>query len=223
MNPDGTIPTDNPYYSDSRYDPAVYAIGFRNPYRIHIDPVTGWVLYGDNNPDARVVDPNRGPAGISEWGVVTEPGQNHGWPLCVGANEPYMDYDYWTGTNHGPFDCSTFTPAYVWQEYTLMWRFPQLGQGGSSPISGVILRRPAPDAKYQWSEEYLNHWYPADFTRGFIARSSCSIKVLACLSRRTGTTTTCRLRTTTIRYRRPTASRSLAPVLPRSDRLAPEP
>lgn len=172
LNPDGTIPEDNPFYNDSRYHPAVYQIGFRNPYRFSIDPVTGWMLIGDNNPDATQDNPEKGPKGIAEWNIATAPGQNFGWPYCIGPALPYMNYDYHTGVNHGPFHeiCSRTVPAYAWVIREQTWQFPEFGQGGASPIAGVILRRPAPDAKYQWSEELLNHWYLMDFTRGFIAQ-----------------------------------------------------
>ena len=43
--------------------PEIFAMGFRNPFRITVDPKTGKVLMGDYGPDAGSTNPNRGPAG----------------------------------------------------------------------------------------------------------------------------------------------------------------
>jgi len=173
INPDGTVPEDNPFYGNPDYLDEIWALGFRNPYRIHIDPITGWVLVGDNGPDAGNLNPNRGPAGIASWKLVHSPGLHFGWPMCHGPNIPYFDWDFATNSSTGVlFDCSEMTPSLVWMTYAQTTQFPQLRSGGMSPISGVILRQPSPDAPYQWREHHLNHWYAADFSRGFIARFS---------------------------------------------------
>ena len=70
-------------------------MGFRNPFRIHVDQKTGWVLMGDYGPDAGSTDPNRGPQGRVEFNVVKEPG-NYGWPYCIRENVPYNDTTYTT-------------------------------------------------------------------------------------------------------------------------------
>ena len=48
INPDGTVPTDNPFYDGSgpNYD-AIWALGLRNPYRAYYDAPTGRLLIGD--------------------------------------------------------------------------------------------------------------------------------------------------------------------------------
>ena len=43
--------------------PEIYAMGFRNPFRIHVDQKTGWVLMGDYGPDAGSTEPEPRPAG----------------------------------------------------------------------------------------------------------------------------------------------------------------
>ncbi|MEK8228208.1 hypothetical protein NKG05_22305 [Oerskovia sp. M15] len=58
-------------------------MGFRNPFRIGIDPDSGNVLVADYGPDSGAADPNRGPRGAVEWNVVSEPGF-YGWPYCTG-------------------------------------------------------------------------------------------------------------------------------------------
>ena len=46
-------------------------MGFRNPFRLTIDPKSGKVLMGDYGPDAGTTNPNRGPQGSVEYNVVT--------------------------------------------------------------------------------------------------------------------------------------------------------
>ena len=48
FNPDGTIPTDNPFYDGAgpHYD-AIWALGLRNPYRAYYDAPTGRLFIGD--------------------------------------------------------------------------------------------------------------------------------------------------------------------------------
>lgn len=171
INPDGTVPEDNPFYGNPDYLDEIWVLGLRNPYRIHIDPVTGWVLIGDNGPDAGGLSANRGPAGIASWKLAHEPGMHFGWPQCHGPNIPYYDWDFATNRSTGQlFDCSEMAPSLVWMTYSQTSQFPQLRSGGMSPISGVILREPSPDAPYQWRDHHLNHWYAADFSRGFVTR-----------------------------------------------------
>lgn len=86
----------------------IYAMGFRNPFRFAIDQETGWISMADYSPDNGTDAPaTRGPAGISEWNLIKSPG-NYGWPLCMGANEPFRDVDYRTNpvTVGAFFDCA---------------------------------------------------------------------------------------------------------------------
>ncbi|MEU6414066.1 ThuA domain-containing protein [Microbispora sp. NPDC046933] len=88
--------------------PEIYAMGFRNPFRFSIDRKTGAVGLADYSPDNSNDSPDtRGPAGIAEWNLITEPGF-YGWPLCMGNNEPFRDVDYRTNpVTVGPyFDCA---------------------------------------------------------------------------------------------------------------------
>ena len=84
--------------------PEIFAMGFRNPFRITVDPKTGWVLMGDYGPDAPTTDPNRGPQGSVEYNVVKEAG-NYGWPYCVRQNVAYNDYDFATSQSGPKFNC----------------------------------------------------------------------------------------------------------------------
>lgn len=114
-DPDGngyTIPEGNLF--DEAEDtgektlPEIYAMGFRNPFRFSVDQETGWISLADYSPDNNTDAPaTRGPAGIAEWNLVKSPG-NYGWPLCMGANEPFRDVDYRTNpvTVGAFFDCA---------------------------------------------------------------------------------------------------------------------
>ncbi len=70
--------------------PEIYAMGFRNPFRIGIDPTTNHLFVADYGPDAGQVSPTRGPDGRVEWDILDKPGF-YGWPYCVGDNTPYND------------------------------------------------------------------------------------------------------------------------------------
>ncbi|WP_084038056.1 ThuA domain-containing protein [Demequina sp. NBRC 110053] len=82
--------------------PEIYAMGFRNPFRIGLDPYSGAIVVGDYGPDAGSANPNRGPAGTTEWNIVDEPG-NYGWPYCHGV-KCYNDWNFANNTSGPQFD-----------------------------------------------------------------------------------------------------------------------
>lgn len=50
IHPDGTIPTDNPFYQVATGDHrAIYALGLRNPYTLSFSPANGWLVIGEAN------------------------------------------------------------------------------------------------------------------------------------------------------------------------------
>jgi glucose/arabinose dehydrogenase len=82
INKDGTIPTDNPFYSKaSGNNRAIWALGLRNPFKFAIQPGTGTIFINDvGHNDFEEI--NQGAAGA-----------NYGWPIHEGvANDPpYVD------------------------------------------------------------------------------------------------------------------------------------
>jgi len=72
VNPDGSIPPDNPFAGQLGVREEIWAYGFRNPWRLAIDPATGRVLAND-------VGSNR----YEEVNAVLA-GRNHGWPQSEG-------------------------------------------------------------------------------------------------------------------------------------------
>jgi glucose/arabinose dehydrogenase len=73
INKDGTIPTDNPFYGQPGKLGAVWAYGFRNPWRFQFDKATGQLYGGD--------------VGDFTWEEVNHivKGGNYGWPVHEGA------------------------------------------------------------------------------------------------------------------------------------------
>ncbi|MFD0745027.1 PQQ-dependent sugar dehydrogenase [Phytohabitans flavus] len=101
-----TVPAGNLFApGTARTRPEIYAMGFRNPFRLSVDKATGTVYVGNYAADAEAADPNRGDGGHQEFERITGPG-NFGWPYCQGYNTPYNDYDFATGTSGPKFDCA---------------------------------------------------------------------------------------------------------------------
>jgi glucose/arabinose dehydrogenase len=68
INPDGTVPPDNPFTARAGADQRRYAYGLRNPFDITVDPVTGRVFATENGY-------------IGQDAVIeVKPGANYGWP-----------------------------------------------------------------------------------------------------------------------------------------------
>lgn len=92
LNPDGTIPTDNPFYNTPNASKEIWAYGFRNPFRFSFDSANGNLYVGDV-----------GEATTEEIDHVTK-GKNYGWPNCEGPCSPpnslYTDPIY--SWNHDP-------------------------------------------------------------------------------------------------------------------------
>ncbi|HEY8339420.1 MAG TPA: ThuA domain-containing protein, partial [Egibacteraceae bacterium] len=188
--PDGsyTIPEGNLFPEEEDVDdktrPEIYAMGFRNPFRMTVDPHTGAVLVGDYGPDATQANPDRGPAGMVEWNVITEPG-NYGWPHCIADNVPYRDYDFATGESGELFDCENgpvndsphntglqqlppAKPAFIWYGYGPSEEFPELGSGGAGPMSGPVYDYdPELESDTKFPEYYDGKWFVFEYTRNF--------------------------------------------------------
>ena len=79
LNDDGSVPDDNPFIGQGGgIDPAVYALGVRNPQGLTQDRQTG-----------NIYETEHGPMGGDEVNLI-EPGKNYGWPIITyGANYTY--------------------------------------------------------------------------------------------------------------------------------------
>lgn len=71
INPDGSVPGDNPFVGKDGTKPEIYAYGVRNVQAAAINPVSGelWEI-------------EHGPRGGDELNIV-RPGANYGWPLVT--------------------------------------------------------------------------------------------------------------------------------------------
>jgi cytochrome c len=159
-----TIPDGNMFEPGTpKTRPEIYAMGFRNPFRIEIDPETDDLYVGDYSPDASEASPDRGPAGRGRWMIVREPA-NFGWPYCATAELPYVDGEFVPdGPDDGsdpdflssgePFDCANpvndsrnntgrtqlapVTQPDVWYTYPPSFEFPDLGPAAPGGDDGI--------------------------------------------------------------------------------------
>ncbi|WP_030708064.1 PQQ-dependent sugar dehydrogenase [Streptomyces griseus] len=152
-----TVPAGNlfaPGTANTR--PEIYAMGFRNPFRMSVDKESGAVYIGDYGPDAGTTDPNRGPSGQVEFNRVTQPG-NFGWPYCTGTNTPtetYGEYTFPGGPSGAKYACASgpannsfrntglaaLPPAQpAWIRYAGdAGSPPEFGGGSESPMAGPV-------------------------------------------------------------------------------------
>lgn len=95
INPDGSIPIDNPFYNvASGVNRAIWALGLRNPFTFAFQPGSGRMFINDVGQDS-FEEINEGVAG-----------SNYGWPKCEGFCEypnfrnPVFAYSH-TGSDAG--------------------------------------------------------------------------------------------------------------------------
>jgi uncharacterized repeat protein (TIGR03806 family) len=93
-----TIPAGNLFTADATHRGEIYGMGFRNPYRLSVDPSTNYYYLGDIGPDAGA-DSAEGPGGMDELNELKEPG-NYGWPYIIGYNQPYAGFNPTSITNN---------------------------------------------------------------------------------------------------------------------------
>ncbi|MET9663218.1 ThuA domain-containing protein [Streptomyces sp. NPDC006510] len=149
-----TIPEGNLFApGTAKTRPEIYAMGFRNPFRFTVDPKTGYVHASDYGPDRGLPTTDRGPEGLVEYDVIKKAG-NFGWPFCHGNNQAYAPYNPDTKEVGPKFDCAnpvnpspnntglTELPATqqpeIWYGYGASQEFPEIGSGGSAPMSGPV-------------------------------------------------------------------------------------
>jgi len=93
INLDGTIPSDNPFVGQAGARGEIFARGFRNPFRISFDPLTGKLWVADV-----------GDLAFEEISIVTS-GNDYAWPHCeatfpTGCEQP-GDVDPFFFYSHG--------------------------------------------------------------------------------------------------------------------------
>ncbi|MDI1466306.1 ThuA domain-containing protein [Catellatospora sp. KI3] len=150
-----TVPAGNLFAPGTAQTRAeIYAMGFRNPFRIGVDKATNTLYVADYGPDAGAANANRGPEGTVEWNIVGSAG-NYGWPYCIGNNYAYVDYTFPSGPSSGAYNCAApvnnspnntgltnlppARPATVDYDYGGNPLFPEIG-GGGAPMGGPVYR-----------------------------------------------------------------------------------
>ncbi|WP_338903622.1 PQQ-dependent sugar dehydrogenase [Streptomyces nigra] len=186
VNADGSyaIPSGNLFApGTAKTRPEIYAMGFRNPFRMSVDRATGTVYVGDYGPDSGTASPSRGPAGQVEFNRVTKAG-NFGWPYCTGKNDAYVDFDFATNTSGARFDCAAprntsprntgltdLPPAQpAWIPYD-GGSVPEFGNGSESPMGGPVYRYDAASSSdVKFPQEYDGDFFAGEFGRRWIKR-----------------------------------------------------
>jgi glucose/arabinose dehydrogenase/cytochrome c551/c552 len=156
INPDGSysIPAGNLFQNQPNAKPEIYVMGNRNPYRISVDKRTGFLYWGEVGPDSNVDSfDTRGSRGYDEVNQAKKAGF-FGWPLFVGNNFNYREFDYVTGkvgeafdpakpinrsrNNTGLQELPPAQPAFIWYPYAASKDFPQVGTGGRNAMAGPV-------------------------------------------------------------------------------------
>ncbi|MGZ3103134.1 carbohydrate-binding protein [Streptomyces sp. H72] len=186
VNADGSygIPSGNLFApGTARTRPEIYAMGFRNPFRMSVDKATGTVYVGDYGPDAGTANASRGPAGQVEFNRVTKPG-NFGWPYCTGDNDAYVDHDFASGASGAAFNCAAprntsprntgltdlppVQPAWIPYDGGSV---PEFGGGSESPMGGPVYRYDANStSEVKFPAEYDGDFFAGEFGRRWIKR-----------------------------------------------------
>jgi glucose/arabinose dehydrogenase len=99
LNPDGSVPDDNPFADDPVARPSVYSYGHRNPQGLTV------------GPDGELWESEHGERDGDEINVI-EPGGNYGWPVASEACEYGTDTP--VGVPHEERD-DVVPPVYFWE------------------------------------------------------------------------------------------------------------
>ena len=84
-----TVPAGNLFPAGTaRTKPEIYAMGFRNPFRVTLDK-NDVAYVSDYSPDSQVPQQFRGPSGTGRFEIVRAPA-NYGWPLCYKTDLPVL-------------------------------------------------------------------------------------------------------------------------------------
>jgi cytochrome c len=179
--PEGNLfPAGNP-----KARPEIYVMGTRNPYRISVDQRTGFLYWGDVGPDASNDSPTRGSRGYDEVNQARQAGY-FGYPLFIGDNRPYIEYDFATKVSGKPFDplkpindsphntglreLPPAQPAYIFYPYAESPEFGEVvGKGGRNAMAGpVYYADDYKDSKVKFPSYYDGKFFAYDWIRDYI-------------------------------------------------------
>ena len=179
------IPAGNLFADGKEGRPEIYVMGARNPFTVTFDKDTETLYFGDVGPDASLPSDKQGTRAYDEVNRVTEAG-NFGWPLIIGNNQPYLEYDYATEKstgrlfnplapinnsprNTGAKQLPPAQPALVWYPYTNSETFPEVGSGGRTALVADVYRsKDYPAGTNRYPEYYDNKLFILDFMRNWV-------------------------------------------------------
>ncbi|WP_409049420.1 ThuA domain-containing protein [Telluribacter sp. SYSU D00476] len=165
--------------------PEIYVMGNRNPYRISVDQRTGFLYWGEVGPDAGEDNPKRGPRGHDEINQARKAGY-FGWPLFVGDNKPYRDFNFADSTSGKAFDpAKPINPsklitglrelppaqkAFIYYPYAESPDFgPIVGKGGRNAMAGpVYYYDDYADSKVKFPRYYDGKLFAYEWMRNWI-------------------------------------------------------
>ncbi len=164
--------------------PEIYVQGNRNPYRISVDPKNGFLYWGEVGPDATKDSFGvRGPRGYDEINQARKAGF-FGWPLFVGNNYAYYEFDFNTGkagkafdpakpinasrNNSGLQNLPPAQPAFIWYPYDPSQDFPQVGSGGRNAMAGPVYYTDLFPKETRLPGYYNGKLFIYDWVRGWI-------------------------------------------------------
>lgn len=163
--------------------PEIFVMGNRNPYRISVDLKTGFLYWGEVGPDAGADSASKGPRGYDELNQARKAGY-FGWPLFVGKNYPYRNFNYATGEVGAPFDAANpvndsknntgitnlppVAPPFIWYPYAASEEFPELGTGGRNAMAGPVYHPEFYPKETRFPEYYAGKLFFYDWIRGWV-------------------------------------------------------
>jgi cytochrome c len=150
-----TIPQGNLFADPIKGKSEIYVMGARNPYTLAFDDQEKTLYYGDVGPDSKADNEEHGSKGYDEVNRVRQAG-NFGWPLFIGNNKAYRQFNYDTKTpgnwnnplnpqntsprNTGEKALPPAQPAYIWYPYSQSEQFPELGAGSRNALVAGVYR-----------------------------------------------------------------------------------
>jgi glucose/arabinose dehydrogenase len=137
INPDGSVPADNPFVGYPDIRPEIYAFGFRNPYRFAVNSRSGLTYVNDvgSDPPEAHEEVNR-----LYWGG------NYGWPIYEGYSgdpnytDPLYTYVHQTDPETGTYDCAV-TGAAFYAPGARPFPRPYVGQYFFADLCGNWIRQ----------------------------------------------------------------------------------
>jgi cytochrome c len=188
--PEGNLSSPTPTALNSEnprgFRPEIYVMGNRNPYRIAIDQRTGFLYWGEVGPDAADTIDGRGPRGHDEVNQARKAGY-FGWPLFVGDNKAYHQYDFDKKQSGPAFDANkpindsphntglqTLPPAqkaFIYYPYADSPEFGDIvGKGARNAMAGPVYYFDdfAADSKVKFPRYYDGKFFAYDWMRDWI-------------------------------------------------------